>query len=80
MGQNGIVGGWLAATVRVTWFYCGIQPDRDNTLASLKAYFDGLQAAGLIANDKGLTYLPVELVRVKKRVEAKVLIDVTKTK
>jgi crossover junction endodeoxyribonuclease RusA len=33
--------------------------DRDNLLASLKSAFDGLADAGLIADDSGLTHLPV---------------------
>ena len=33
--------------------------DRDNLLASLKAYFDGVADAGLVRNDSDITYLPV---------------------
>jgi crossover junction endodeoxyribonuclease RusA len=33
--------------------------DRDNLIASCKAYFDGLADAGLIANDSGFTLGPV---------------------
>lgn len=29
-------------------------PDEDNFIASLKAYIDGLEEAGIVANDKGL--------------------------
>lgn len=35
--------------------------DKDNLLASLKAAFDGAQDAGLIADDSGLTYLPITI-------------------
>jgi crossover junction endodeoxyribonuclease RusA len=49
---------WKAATVQAT-FYRGRRIDADNALASLKASFDGLADAGIIANDSGLTHLPV---------------------
>jgi len=49
---------WKAATVQAT-FYRGRRIDTDNALASLKASFDGLADAGIIANDSGLTHLPV---------------------
>lgn len=35
--------------------------DRDNLLASLKAAFDGLADAGLVANDAGMTHMPTEI-------------------
>jgi len=46
---------WQKAKVRVVWRCTKrIHPDPDNIIASLKAAFDGLADAGLIANDKGL--------------------------
>jgi Holliday junction resolvase RusA-like endonuclease len=35
--------------------------DRDNLLASLKPAFDGLADAHMIANDAGMTHMPVEI-------------------
>lgn len=49
---------WKAATVQAT-FYTGRRRDADGCLSSLKASFDGLADAGVIANDSGLTHLPV---------------------
>lgn len=47
--------GWERATYTVEWYHHRkLFPDEDNASASLKAAFDGLQDAGLIANDKGL--------------------------
>lgn len=45
--------------------------DRDNLLASLKAAFDGIAAAGVVADDAGITHLPVrvEVDRDNPRVE-----------
>ena len=40
--------------------------DKDNLLASLKAAFDGAQDAGLIADDSGLTYLPIAITEPDK--------------
>jgi len=33
--------------------------DADNALATLKSLFDGLQDAGIVANDRHLTHAPV---------------------
>ena len=52
--------------------------DKDNILASLKAAFDGAQDAGLVADDSGLTYLPIEIVTGNKAT-AGVRITFTKT-
>ncbi len=43
------------ATVEVVWNCTGMRhPDPDNIVASLKAAFDGLQDAGIVANDRSL--------------------------
>jgi Holliday junction resolvase RusA-like endonuclease len=50
------------ATVRATFYHPTIRRrDKDNLLSSLKGAFDGLQDGGLIADDNGLTHLPIEL-------------------
>ena len=58
---------WKTANVQITV----VPPDRrrrdkDNLLASLKAAFDGAQDAGLIADDSGLTYLPITITEPHK--------------
>ncbi len=46
---------WLKARVGVTWGAKGKRtPDPTNILASLKAYIDGLEDAGIVENDRGL--------------------------
>ena len=58
---------WETASVQIT-----VTPpyrrrrDKDNLLASLKAAFDGAQDAGLIADDSGLTYLPITIAEPDK--------------
>lgn len=54
---------WTKATVQLRFhFRTAARRDRDNLLASMKAAFDGLADAGVVADDHGLTHLPVELV------------------
>ena len=53
---------WAEATVQATFYFKDRRKrDRDNLLASLKASFDGLADSRLIANDSGLTHLPVKV-------------------
>lgn len=53
---------WTRATVRIRFFHTvNRRRDKDNLLASLKAAFDGLADAGVVENDSGMTYLPVEV-------------------
>jgi len=40
--------------------------DRDNLIAWLKAYFDGLQDSGLIRNDSDITHLPARVMQDEK--------------
>lgn len=57
---------WKEATVQATFYFKDARRrDRDGMLSSLKAAFDGLADAGLIADDSGLTHLPV-IVKVDK--------------
>ena len=71
---------WKAANVQIE-----VTPpdrrrrDKDNLLASLKAAFDGAQDAGLIADDSGLTYLPITIQEPDKH-NAGVKLTFTKTK
>lgn len=48
---------WKSARVRVTWYTkTKRRPDEDNARSSLKAAFDGLEDAYIIANDRGLSH------------------------
>jgi crossover junction endodeoxyribonuclease RusA len=54
---------WETATVLLRFFFrTRARRDRDNLLASMKAAFDGLADAGVVRDDSGLTYMPVEVV------------------
>lgn len=58
--SKGAKARWPRATAQATFhFSTRRRRDRDNLLASLKAAFDGLVDAGVIADDSGLTHLPV---------------------
>jgi crossover junction endodeoxyribonuclease RusA len=52
--------------------------DRDNLLSALKGAFDGAQDAGLISDDSGLTYLPIQIVTGNKAT-AGITLTFTKT-
>lgn len=66
---------WKRATVEVIFFYkTNRQRDKDNLLASLKAAFDGIADSRLVANDSGLTFLPVRVVYNKNERETVSLI------
>ncbi len=52
---------WLRAEVQATFHRPGKRAkraDADNCISSLKGCLDGLQDAGIVANDSGLTHLP----------------------
>jgi Holliday junction resolvase RusA-like endonuclease len=50
---------WKAATVRAAWYFkTKRNRDLDGLVSWAKAAFDGLQDAGIVANDSGLTHLP----------------------
>jgi crossover junction endodeoxyribonuclease RusA len=58
---------WKTATVLIrAYFKDARKRDKDNIMASCKAYFDGLADAGLIDNDSGLTHLPMVVAIDKK--------------
>lgn len=51
---------WATATAQATFYHSSNRRrDTDNLLASLKAAFDGIAEAGIVANDSGITHLPV---------------------
>jgi len=53
---------WAAATVEASFaFTTQRRRDPDNCLAALKAAFDGLRDAGVIADDNQLTHEPVRV-------------------
>lgn len=54
---------WKAVTVRCQFTFRDKRSrDRDNLLASAKNYFDGIADAGIVANDSGMTHLPIEIM------------------
>jgi Holliday junction resolvase RusA-like endonuclease len=65
---------WERATVQVTFYLRdrrGLDADQDNRIASIKGVMDGIAEAGIVANDRGLTWLPVrhEVDKVNPRLE-----------
>jgi len=51
---------WLAATIQATFYHAQHRVrDQMNLIGSLKAYEDGIVDAGLLADDEGVTWLPV---------------------
>lgn len=68
--------GWESASVKVIATYKDSRRrDKDNILASLKAAFDGLADAGIVADDAGFTYEPVE---VRKGTDVGIRLIITK--
>lgn len=69
---------WKSATVRIRWYHKTMRfPDKDNALGWLKCAWDGLEDAGVVENDRDMTYLPVEMAKDKNnpRVEIEVQED-----
>jgi len=53
---------WTKARVRCRFYFADRRRrDRDNLLASMKAAFDGLADAGVVADDCGMIHQPVEI-------------------
>ena len=71
---------WPAASILVRWYgataHC-LRLDADNIIGSLKGAVDGLADAGLIADDRGVTWLPP--VRAVDKANPRVELIVTKT-
>jgi Holliday junction resolvase RusA-like endonuclease len=75
--QAGMVGSWSAATVQVIAFFRDRRRrDRDNLIGALKAAFDGLADAGVVANDAGFTYPPPLIC---KGSDPRIVLKITKT-
>ena len=55
---------WRRAVAQVVWYSPqAARLDGDNCLSAAKSYFDGLADAGVVANDRGITHLPVQIVK-----------------
>lgn len=53
---------WLRAQTEATFYFPTARTrDADGAASSLKAYWDGIADAGVVANDSGLTHLPPRL-------------------
>ena len=62
MAERNLTIGLKRAFVKCRFFFKDRRRrDKDNLLSSMKAAFDGLADAGVVANDSELTYLPVEI-------------------
>jgi Holliday junction resolvase RusA-like endonuclease len=69
---------WSCAECQCT-FYMPRKRDSDNCLAAMKASFDALADAGVIANDSGLIHLPVKQITGKAaKGERKVVLVITR--
>lgn len=51
-----------AETMAVFYYETKRRRDRDNSAASLKAYWDGIADAGIVENDSGFIHHPPELL------------------
>ena len=52
---------WESADVKITFYHKEVRTrDKDNLLAQMKAYMDGIADAGVVANDSRFTYLPID--------------------
>lgn len=74
---------WEKATARVTFYFStNRRRDKDNLLAWLKSTFDGIADGGLIADDSGLTHLPVEIVidRTLRKDQQYIKLEITRIK
>ena len=56
---------WKEATLNITYYTIASRIDKSNIIGWLKASFDGLQDARLIDNDSGLSFGPIDVIRVK---------------
>lgn len=68
---------WPTATVQCTFYFKDARKrDKDNLLASMKSAFDGLEDAGLVANDNDFTHLPVRIE--KDKINPRVVVEIRK--
>jgi len=68
------------ASIRIDWYHPTARfLDRDNIIASCKAYIDGIVDAGVLADDRDVTYEPVGRFKATKGTEPRVEITVTPT-
>lgn len=68
---------WAAAAVKVTWCRRRPFPDPDNLIATMKAAFDGLVDAGVLADDNELLHLPPEFLPMEESTRWPISIRVT---
>ena len=66
---------WEKATALVTWYAKTARwPDADNAMGSLKGAIDGMVDAGVMLDDNGLTWLPIERRKDAKRPRVEIVI------
>ena len=55
---------WTTARTSVRWYTKTVRhPDADNALSSLKACWDGMKDAGILADDNGLAHEPIRFAK-----------------
>lgn len=76
MSFTGDAPRWESAVAKISFFWPQQRKrDRDNALASLKAAFDGIADAGIIANDAGLQHEIVTMAVNGERPRVEVVIE-----
>lgn len=72
---------WVRAKVRAVWYlgYRCRQLDQQNAIHGLKAYIDGLQDAGILKDDRGVVWEPVEWQRDRRRPRVEITVMSTDT-
>jgi len=67
---------WQTAKVTACFFFrTRRRRDRDNLLASLKAAFDGIADARVVANDAGMIHMPVEQYVDRKNPRVEIVVE-----
>lgn len=76
MHEYDVKGKWQAAECHVRWYARDSRRrDRDNCQASLKATFDGLVDAGLLADDQNLIHMPLRILVDSKNPRVELIIE-----
>lgn len=71
---------WTHASIKIDWFHPTTRfLDRDNIIASCKAYIDGIVDAGVLSDDRDVTYEPVGRFKAAAGTYPRVELTVTQT-
>lgn len=72
---------WPRASIRAIFYVKdrrGISADEDGRVASLKAICDGIADAGVVANDRGLTWLSPPVVHLIDKANPRLVLEVSR--